>query len=109
MHQDFTVTKDVDKATPSLLQGLNEGKVYGDVEILVGRNDAGTILELFKYELEDAVLSSISVGGGGGAKPVETITFNYSKIKWTYSLQKEEGAAGGKAAAQWDVSLNAAE
>ena len=108
MHQDFTVTKDVDKATPSLLQGCNEGKVYKEILITVGRNDAGKILEIFTYKLEDAVISSISVGGGGGAKPVETITFNYARIEWTYAAQKEEGAAGGQAVAKWDVSVNKA-
>lgn len=107
-HADFTVTKDVDKATPSLLQGCNEGKVYGEVLIVVGRNDAGKILKIFTYKLEDCVISSMSVGGGGGAKPVETLMFNYSRIEWTYGAQKEEGTAGGNAVAKWDVSLNKA-
>ncbi len=108
IHQDFTVTKDVDKATPSLIQGCNEGKVYKEVFIVVGRNDSGKLIEIFTYKLEDCVISSMSVGGGGGSKPVETITFNYARIEWTYAAQKEEGGAGGKAVAQWDVSKNVA-
>lgn len=107
-HGDFSVSKDVDKATPSLLQGCNEGKVYGEVLIVVGRNDAGKILKIFTYKLEDCVISSISVGGGGGGKPTENITFNYARIEWTYGAQKEEGAAGGNAVAKWDVSQNKA-
>lgn len=108
MHQDFAVTKDVDKASPSLLQGCNEAKVYAEVLITVGRNDSGKVVKLFTYKLEDAIISSISVSGGGGGKPVESITWNYAKIEWTYYAQKEEGGAGGNAVAKWDVSLNKA-
>ena len=108
MHQDFAVTKDVDKATPSLLQGCNEAKVYSEVLITIGRNDSGAVVKLFTYKLEDCIISSMSVSGGGGGKPIETITFNYSRIEWTYYAQKEEGGAGGNAVAKWDVSLNKA-
>lgn len=107
-HQDFAVTKDVDKASPSLLQGCNEAKVYSEVMITVGRNDSGKVVKLFTFKLEDAVISSISMSGGGGGKPIESITWNYAKIEWTYFAQKEEGGAGGNAVAKWDVSLNKA-
>ena len=107
-HQDFKVVKDVDKATPSLIQGCNEGKVYGEVTIVVGRNDSGKVLKIFTYKLEDCVISSMSVVGGGGAKPTETIKFNYARIEWTYGAQKEEGSAGGNSVAMWDQSLNKA-
>lgn len=108
MHQDFNVTKDVDKASPSLLQGCNEATVYKEVLVTVGRNDGGTIVKLFTYKMEDCIVSSISVSGGGGGKPVESISFNYSRIEWKYIAQKEEGGAGGNAVAKWDVSLNQA-
>ncbi|MEQ9400073.1 MAG: type VI secretion system tube protein Hcp [Longimicrobiales bacterium] len=107
-HSDFSVSKDVDKASPSLLQGCNEAKVYSEVLITVGRNDGGAIVKLFTYKLEDVVISSISVSGGGGGKPVENISLNYARIEWTYYAQKEEGGAGGNAVAKWDVSLNKA-
>lgn len=106
-HQDFTVTKDVDKATPSLLQGCNAATIYPVVKITVARNDGGNIIELFTYKLEDCVITNISVSGGGG-KPMEVISFNYARIEWTYYAQKEEGGAGGNAVARWDVSQNKA-
>lgn len=107
-HSDFSVSKDVDQASPSLLQGCNEAKVYKEVLVTIGRNDGGKIVKLFTYKLEDAIISSISVSGGGGGKPIENISFNYSRIEWTYFAQKEEGGAGGNAVAKWDVSLNKA-
>lgn len=108
IHQDFSVTKDVDKATPSLLQGCNAANVYKSVEVLVGRNDDGNIIKFFSYVMSDVIISSMSVSGGGGGKPVETITWNYAKIEWTYYAQKEAGGAGGNAVASWDVALNKA-
>ena len=58
------------------------------------------------YDLENALISSISIGGGNGDKPVETVTLNYSKITWTYSAQKEEGGKEGEVKGVWDVALN---
>ncbi len=109
IHQDFSVTKDLDKATPSLLQGCNAANVYKSVEILVGRNDDGKIIKFFTYQLTDAIISSMSVSGGGGGKPVESITWNYGKIEWTYYSQKEAGGAGGNAVAKWNVASNKAD
>ena len=108
IHQDFAVTKDVDQTSPSLLQACNEAKVFADLLITVGRNDNGTIIKLFTYEMKNVIISSISVSGGGGSKPIESITFNYSHIEWTYYAEKEEGGAGGNAVAKWDVGLNKA-
>lgn len=105
-HQDFTGTKYMDKASPKLNQLLCKGAILGTVKITVGRNDKGAILALMLYELENAVLSSLSVGGGSGDKPVETLTINYSKITWTYNAQKEEGGKEGEVKASWDVSTN---
>ena len=58
------------------------------------------------FASENAVLSSLSIGGGSGDKPVETLTINYSKITWTYNAQKEEGGKEGEVKASWDVSTN---
>ncbi|HEX7241691.1 MAG TPA: type VI secretion system tube protein TssD [Longimicrobiaceae bacterium] len=106
MHQDFHVTKYLDKASPVLNQKCCEGKNLGEVLLTIGRNDAGTLIPLIVYTLGNVVVSSVSVGGGGGDKPVESVSLNYSSIKWDYGAQKEEGGAAGKVAGSWDVSAN---
>jgi type VI secretion system secreted protein Hcp len=105
-HQDFHVTKYLDKASPLLNQKLCQATELGDVTITVGRNDGGAVIPLVIYTLSKAILSSVSVGGGGGDKPVESVSLNYASIKWDYTAQKEEGGAAGVVSGSWDVGAN---
>ncbi len=105
-HQDFQVTKYLDKASPLLNQKLCQATELGDVTITVGRNDGGAVIPLVIYTLSKAILSSVSVGGGGGDKPVESVALNYASIKWDYTAQKEEGGAAGVVSGSWDVGAN---
>lgn len=106
--QDFTLTKFVDKATNPLNQACCEGKNFKEALITVARNDNGTIIPLMTYTLENIVISSVSVGGGGGGKPTETLSLNFGKIEWNFVAQKEEGGKGGNVPGVWDASTNTA-
>ncbi|HET7232572.1 MAG TPA: type VI secretion system tube protein Hcp [Longimicrobium sp.] len=105
-HQDFHVTKYLDKSSPLLNQKCCQATDLGQVLITVGRNDNGTVIPLIIYTLSNAVLSSVSVGGGGGDKPVESVSINYSGIKWDYTAQKEAGGKDGTVSGSWDVGAN---
>jgi type VI secretion system secreted protein Hcp len=103
-HQDMTVTKYLDSASPVLNQSCCEGKTFPQVEIIIGRNDHGAVVELMRYTMKNVLISSVSIGGGGGDKPVETLTLNYNHITWNYSQQKSKDTAEGK----WNLSTNSA-
>ncbi|MFL6333475.1 MAG: Hcp family type VI secretion system effector [Pyrinomonadaceae bacterium] len=105
-HQDMTVTKYLDLASPVLNQSCCEGRAFPQVEIIIGRNDSGQVVELMRYTMKNALISSISIGGGGGDRPVETVTLNYNQISWSFSAQKHEG---GGAEGKWNLSTNNAE
>ncbi len=107
-HQDLTLTKYVDSATPLINQKCCEGANLGTVTVTIGRNDSGTILPFLIYTLDDCIISSASCSGGGGDKPTESISLNYSAIDWTYVSQKEAGGQAGKIVGVWDVSTNEA-
>jgi type VI secretion system secreted protein Hcp len=103
-HQDMTVTKYLDSASPVLNQSCCEGRTFPQVGIIIGRDDHGSVVELMRYTMKNVLISSISIGGGGGDRPVEALTLNYNQISWSYSSQKSKGGAEGK----WNLSTNSA-
>jgi type VI secretion system secreted protein Hcp len=105
-HQDMTVTKYLDAASPVLNQSCCEGKAFPKVDIVIGRNDGGAVVELMRYTMKNCLISSISVGGGGGDKPVETVTMNYNHITWDFHAQKLEGSESGHVQTLWDLATN---
>ena len=107
-HQDLTVTKYLDAASPVLNQACCEGKEFPQVVLSIGRNDDGGVSELMRYTLRGVIISSISIGGGGGDKPVETLTLNYNKIEWNYTPQRPEQGREKSVEGKWDLGQNAA-
>jgi type VI secretion system secreted protein Hcp len=92
---------------------LNEyccgGKAIATATIIVGRNASesdGKIMPFITYTLNNVVLSNVSVSGGSGGKPVETLSLNFTKIKWELTAQKDDGAKEGTAASTWDAAAN---
>jgi type VI secretion system secreted protein Hcp len=105
-HQDLTITKYLDAASPVLNQSCCQGKGFPKVDIVIGRNDSGAVIELMRYTLKNVLISSISVGGGGGDKPVETVTLNYNDIAWTYTSQKATVGKNGVVEGTWNLATN---
>lgn len=108
---EFTLTKFIDTATPNLNLYCVSGKAIAQAKITVGRNAAegsGQILPFFVYTLDNVVFSNVSVSGGAGGKPVETISLNFTKIKWELTTQKSDGVKEGTAATVWDMKTNKA-
>src|SRR6185436_6662473 len=61
-HQDMTVTKYLDAASPVLNQACCEGKTFRQVDIIIGRNADGKVIELMKYTMKNVLISSMSIG-----------------------------------------------
>lgn len=104
---DFTVTKRLDKASPYLYKHCCNGKHFPKAVVELCRN-TGKKEVIFKYTFEHVVVSSINVGGGQGQEvPVETVSFQYGKIKWEYfPIDPKTGAVGGGIPAEHDVLQN---
>jgi type VI secretion system secreted protein Hcp len=105
-HQDFTVTKYLDQSSPKFNEACCKGDNFSEVKVVVARNDKGAVLKLIEYTLKNVVFSSVSIGGGGGDKPVETLTMNYNHITWDFHHQKSEGSEGGHVDTKWDLAKN---
>ena len=46
------------------------------------------------------------MGAGSGDRPTETVTLNYTKIKWDFTEQKPEMGKKGNNGAVWDLAGN---
>src|ERR1700721_4781449 len=67
-HQDFTVPKYQDLASCNLINNCNTATPIPSVTITVGQNDNGHVTPTWVYVLTNALLSSLSIGGGGAGK-----------------------------------------
>lgn len=106
--QDFTITKTIDNSTPDLNMHCCNGKHIPkiEIELCLATEDKHKFM---KYEMENVVVSSISPGGtsdSNQAKPLETVSFAYGKIKWEYTPIDAKGGAGAAVDRTWSLEEN---
>ena len=105
-HQDFSFVKGLDKATPELNLHCCNGKHIKKITLEQCRA-TGDKQPYMKYVLEDVIISSVSIGGGGGGIPTESITMNYGKINWVYTeTDHKTGKKKGEVKKWWDLVAN---
>ena len=111
-HSDFKILKLLDKASPKLYEACCTGKHLKDVTIEVCRA-GGDKVKYMEIKLEQVIVSSVKTTSATPDMekderfPAEEITFNYGKIKWTYTQQKRsDGSGGGNVSAGWDLTAN---
>ncbi|NYG31453.1 type VI secretion system tube protein Hcp [Sphaerotilus montanus] len=107
---EFTLTKFVDSSTPTLNQLCTNGGHLSEAKITVTRNSAvaadAPLMACITYTLSNVIISNLSVSCGTGGKPVETISLNFTKIKWELTAQKLDGNKEGVSAATFDIVAN---
>lgn len=105
-HQDLTFVKKYDIGSAKLNYYCAVGKEFALVKmILLQADDAGSLKVIGEVHLTNTIISSISTSGGGGDVPIETLSLNFSKIKWVYNKQNEKGAQEGSSAYEFDLKL----
>ena len=107
-HQDFTVAKFVDMTSPTLNLKCCTGEEIKSMKIHVwATDDAGKPFEYLTDTFDGCIITSVSIGYGGGTQPVETVTFSYRKITWDYLTPvKPSGAAKSKNSTNWSIEEN---
>lgn len=107
--QDLQVVKHVDKASPKLYELCCSGKHIANVTVELCRA-GGDKLKYMEVKMEQVIISNCAPGGhsqGSDGFPTESISFNYGKIKWTYTQQKRaDGSGGGNVTGGWDATAN---
>jgi len=106
--QSVSVTKNVDKSSPSIMLHVAKGEHIAKLELFV-ENCASecTNSAYYKVIMEDVLISSASLGGSAGDdRPTENISLIYSKIQWCYSPADPKGGLGAEVCEGWDLERN---
>ncbi len=99
-HSDLSVTKYLDSSTDDFLKACWTGKQIDTGKIVCLRSDGSEDNKHVEYlviEMEDVIIGNYSISGGAGDLPIENISLNYGKVKYTYMPQKKEDGTGGSA------------
>ncbi|MGK3989119.1 type VI secretion system tube protein Hcp [Sorangium sp. So ce136] len=108
VHNDFSVTKYLDIASPTLNLKCCGGDDIKSIKVHLWKADAaGKPHKYMEYTFESCIITSVSVTGGSD-QPIENLTFNYKIICWNYAVQNPEapGGAKGKSSACFDLGKN---
>ena len=102
----ITITKSVDRASPSFFKSACVGAHYPTVTLAVRKAGvAGTApSDSMQIVLSNVFVSSYSMSGGGGDEvPTESITLNFTKIQMIYAPQGAASISFG-----WNLRSKAA-
>lgn len=88
--QDISFTKWVDKSSPKLMLYCASGKHIPTVTLTVRRAGENQV-PFLTITLTDVVVSSISTGGTTQDRPTENVSFNFGKVKVTYTPVDAKG------------------
>lgn len=104
--QGLSFTHYVDAASPVLLQRAFDGK-YVKEGTLVIRKVGGTPHVCLKISMTDIIVTSVSTSGAGGEdRLIENVELKFSKVKYSYIPQKEDGTSEASIDAGWDIAKN---
>lgn len=106
----FTITKQLDKASPKLAGEAAKGTVFQNV-ILSLTSASGDKAEYMSYRLRNVVIASVNVGGnagGEGGVPFEEVGLAFTRIEWKFTDTDGIGGPGGTVSGCWDLAENKA-
>jgi type VI secretion system secreted protein Hcp len=108
-HQDFSIVKTLDKASPKLALFCCRGDHIKEIKMDLCRA-TGDKQKYMEIKLSNVIVSSWRPGGsaqGGESLPLEEVSFNYGKIEWIYTqTDHETGKPKGDVKANWDLVAN---
>jgi type VI secretion system secreted protein Hcp len=87
VHQDFSLTKMVDRSTPLLARSCAEGRRFAEAVLEVcrreGERECFMTLRLWDVRLIHHSMSGSSVAGDPSVGPYESLSLRYAKVEWS--------------------------
>ncbi|WKB53790.1 Hcp family type VI secretion system effector [Eleftheria terrae] len=104
--QDISLTKYVDKSTPTLMLACCNGKHYKEA-VLTVRKAGEKPLEYIKITMKEVLISNLSTGGSGGEdRLTENLTLNFAEFKIEYTPQRPDGSGEAVVESAWNIAEN---
>ena len=101
---DMSLTKTVDRASPSLFKLCYQGKHIAKGKLHVRKASGDDKLEYQLFEMEEVYITNVSMGDASGNEtPGESFTLTFAKIKYTYKQQSETGGDDAQPFVEIDV------
>lgn len=99
-----TCIKELDKASPKLVEALSRGQSIPRARLeFYTLGEAGGLVRFYQLQLEDILISAYSLAGVGLAeRPVERVRIDYRRVDWTYTEFAAEGKPLADHRAFWD-------
>lgn len=105
--RDLTVTKWVDRSTPSLMQATAQGNHLKNATVFVRRPGVRPV-EFLKITMSDVLVTGIATAAGNGQDRLpETVTLNFASVTVDYVRVDPLGAPAGQSEFFWDITQNA--
>lgn len=103
--EDFSLDKKMDWASPVMLACCATGAVIPQGRLFQCNVVNKDVLPVSDYAFGDAIITSVSLSGSGGAIPDESVTINYGSIIWQYHCYKHNDPAACVASIHREWSL----
>ena len=98
----FTITKQIDKASPALMLASAQGTNLGAVTLNVAKQGVDYLTLKFENTLVSAFKTT---SHGGNIVPVEQVSFDYGKLTISYRQQQPDGTFGAPVVSCYDATL----
>jgi type VI secretion system secreted protein Hcp len=93
--QDISLTKQLDKSTPNLMQHCCKGTQFGTATLVCRKasGDGGQI-EYMKLEMKSVIITNVQSGGSENDDNLfENVSLNFGEFTVTYVPQDNDGSA----------------
>ena len=104
--QDLSITKYADKSSPVLMQYMCTGKHIPKGTLIV-RKAGDKPLDYLTIEMEDIMVTHLSMGGSGGEdRHTENLTLNFATFHKKYAVQNKDGSKGAVTEHKFHIAKN---